>query len=197
MARPFQFDKSDVLNKAMILFWEKGYFNTSFHDIVDRLELSRSSIYNSFSDKRVLFIESLRFYISKESQSLITSLNALPSTPESIKNILRLIVANNFSGAHPKGCLVVNTAIEFSNHDKEIQKIIEDNVRDVIFGFTDFIKSGQDLGDINPLIEAHDLAISLFHQITSLRVMATVISDESFFESTINTFIQVFITPKN
>jgi TetR/AcrR family transcriptional regulator, transcriptional repressor for nem operon len=71
MARPFEFDKDVVLDKAMLLFWDRGYFDTSFQDIVQHLELNRSSIYNSFTDKRTLFIESLKHYINKESISLI------------------------------------------------------------------------------------------------------------------------------
>lgn len=192
MARPFQFDKDNVLNKAMLLFWENGYSNTSFENIIERLELSRSSIYNSFGDKRTLFIESLKFYINNESKSLISSLNKLPPTCESIRIILQEIVYANLYGKHPKGCLVVNTAIEFANHDKEIRQIIENNAKEVVSAFSYFIMEGQKNGSINNLINAEALAISLFHQITALRVTGKILSDKSFFETTIDTFTQLF-----
>lgn len=196
MARPFQFDKAEILEKAMLLFWENGYMNTSFQDIVDRLELSRSSIYNSFSDKRILFIESLKVYINKESKLLMDSLKALPPTPESIKNILHQIVAANLSNSCPKGCLVVNSAIEFSNHDQEIKRIIKKNIKDVVSAFTQFIDLGQEQGNINPNLKAEELANVLFHQITALRVTGKIVTDKSFFDASINSFIKLFTTQK-
>jgi TetR/AcrR family transcriptional repressor of nem operon len=193
MARPFEFDKDVVLEKSMFLFWDKGYSNTSFQEIVDHMELSRSSIYNSFTDKRILFIESLKYYINKESKSLIENLSILPPNIDSIKKILDNVVFTNLSTKHPKGCLVVNTSIEFANHDKEIRQIIENNVREVVLAFTGFIISGQKQGNFNTKIKADALATALFHQITALRVTGKIFTDKSFFDNTINTFIHLFI----
>jgi TetR/AcrR family transcriptional regulator, transcriptional repressor for nem operon len=193
MARPLQFDKDQVLNKAMLLFWERGYFNTSMEDIVERLALSRSSIYNSFPDKRFLFIQSLKHYISKNSNALLLTFSQLPPTPASVKKILQEIVSEHATQQTPKGCLVVNSAIEFANHDKEIKQILENHVADVVKTFEAYITRGQKQGNINPAIKANDLAIALFHQITSLRVTSKVLNDKGFFESSINSFIQLLI----
>lgn len=192
MARPFQFDKEAALNNAMLLFWENGYCNTSYDQIVDRLGLSRSSIYNSFSDKKNLFIESLKFYIQKESKSLVSALNDLPPNQESIKTILQQIVYSSISQKHPKGCMVVNTAIEFAHHDKVIRQIVEANAKEVISAFTDFIEAGQLQSSINNHLQAEALAVALFHQITALRVTGKIMRDKSFFETAINTFSQLF-----
>ncbi|MBK7854604.1 MAG: TetR/AcrR family transcriptional regulator [Bacteroidetes bacterium] len=192
MARPFEFDKDLVLDKAMLLFWNKGYFDTSFQDIVQHLELNRSSIYNSFTDKRTLFIESRKNYINKESISMMESLSKLPPEKNSIKKILEQVVSANFTNKNPKGCLVVNTAIEIANHDTYIKDIIANNAQEVIAAFTDFIKEGQKQGNFNTKIKADALAIALFHQITALRVTGKIITNKSFFSNTINTFIQLF-----
>jgi TetR/AcrR family transcriptional regulator, transcriptional repressor for nem operon len=192
MARPFEFDRDVVLERAMLLFWDKGYFNTSFQYIVQHLGLNRSSIYNSFTSKRTLFVESLKFYINKESKSLIASLSRLPPEKNSIKKILEQVVSANFSNKNPKGCLVVNTSIEIANHDVEIRQVIENNVSEVISAFTDFIKKGQKKGNFTTNIEADSLATALFHQITALRVTGKVMTDKTLFNNTINTFIQIF-----
>jgi TetR/AcrR family transcriptional regulator, transcriptional repressor for nem operon len=196
MARPFEFDKDEILERAMLLFWRKGYFHTSFQDIVEHLQLSRSSIYNSFSDKRLLYIESLKYYINKESRALTNSVSKLPPNPNSIKKILQQIAYGNSSNENPKGCLVVNSCIELANHDEEIKQIIEGNMKEVIGAFTDFIKEGQKQGNINYEIKAEELASSLFHQITALRVIGKVIKDKAHFNKTIDAFINLFIKPK-
>jgi len=59
MARTKDFDEDKVLQKAMNLFWHKGYNGTSMQDLVDGLGISRSSMYDTFGDKHTLFIRAL------------------------------------------------------------------------------------------------------------------------------------------
>ncbi len=64
MSRPKEFKKSDVLLKAMKIFWDKGYEGTSISDLTEKMNISRSSLYETFGDKHELFIEALEFYLS-------------------------------------------------------------------------------------------------------------------------------------
>ena len=52
MARPIQFDREDVLNKALGLFWSDGYEASSISRLLSVMGLNRGSLYSSFSDKR-------------------------------------------------------------------------------------------------------------------------------------------------
>lgn len=193
MARPSEFDRTEVLDKAMELFWSKGYFNTSAQDITEHMGLSRSSIYNTFTDKRTLFIEALKHYINKESKGLTHALSQLPPDTKSLEQILEMIVSNNFLPKKPKGCLVVNSAIEFANHDDEIKQIITENINQVVAAFETFIKAGQEQGNFNKSIPAQELAIMIFHQVTALRVTGKIITDRGFFKKHIETILQLFV----
>jgi TetR/AcrR family transcriptional regulator, transcriptional repressor for nem operon len=193
MARPSEFDRTEVLDKAMELFWTQGYFNTSAQDIVEHMGLSRSSIYNTFTDKRTLFIEALKHYINKESKGLTHALNLLPPDKKSLQQILEMIVSNNFLPEKPKGCLVVNSAIEFANHDDEVKQIITENINQVVAAFERFIKAGQEQGNFNKSIPAQELAIMIFHQVTALRVTGKIITDRGFFKKHIETILQLFV----
>ena len=62
MARPTDFDRNTVIQKAQEVFWTKGYNGTSMQDLVDATQLNRSSIYNSFGSKHDLFQETLKDY---------------------------------------------------------------------------------------------------------------------------------------
>ena len=62
MARKIEFDRDEALKKSMILFWEKGYENTSMQDLVTTLEINRFSIYNTYGDKKALFHQALEYY---------------------------------------------------------------------------------------------------------------------------------------
>ena len=62
MARSPGFDRTKVLEAAMILFWARGYTATSLPDLLDTMGIARSSFYASFRSKRELFIECLELF---------------------------------------------------------------------------------------------------------------------------------------
>jgi len=62
IGRSKEFDKVDVLHKAMLVFWEKGYETTSIPDLLEAMKISRSSLYETFVDKETLYVEALRHY---------------------------------------------------------------------------------------------------------------------------------------
>ncbi|HRV92857.1 MAG TPA: helix-turn-helix domain-containing protein, partial [Anaerolineae bacterium] len=56
MARPREFDENEVLDKAMDLFWQKGYEATSIQELLTAMGISRGSLYDAFGDKHALFL---------------------------------------------------------------------------------------------------------------------------------------------
>src|ERR1700679_3722681 len=62
MGRPREFDIDAALEKAMRLFWAKGYEGTSVADLTETLGVSRPSLYAAFGDKEALFRAALERY---------------------------------------------------------------------------------------------------------------------------------------
>ena len=62
--RPREFDEEQALEKAMLLFWKKGYRNTSLTNLTDAMGMNRPSMYSVFGDKSSLFQAALQRYIS-------------------------------------------------------------------------------------------------------------------------------------
>ncbi len=65
MARPREFDEEDVLDKAMTLFWERGYAGTSLGEIEAATRLGRASLYAAFGDKEGLFVKVLERFAAR------------------------------------------------------------------------------------------------------------------------------------
>ncbi|MEA2965178.1 MAG: TetR/AcrR family transcriptional regulator, transcriptional repressor for nem operon, partial [Alphaproteobacteria bacterium] len=59
MARPREFDRDEALERAMSVFWSKGFAATSTSDLVEAMQIGRQSMYDSFGDKRALYLEAL------------------------------------------------------------------------------------------------------------------------------------------
>ena len=62
MARPRTFDETEVLDRAVQLFWTHGYDGTSIADLEAATGLGRQSLYNTFGGKRELFVRALKHY---------------------------------------------------------------------------------------------------------------------------------------
>lgn len=170
MARTKNFNQEEVLDKAVKLFWEKGYNATSANDLVKELGLSRSSLYDTYGDKRTLFVNSLQRYRTQIVGKMIDLINNSTNIKETIEDIFVLIIEQDISSKIPKGCLMVNSAIELSSTDSEIAKIVEQNQKDIEKSFEIAILKGQEDGTIVSKQSAKSLAKFFYNSITGLRV---------------------------
>ena len=170
MARTREFDETEVLDKAVDLFWLKGYNATSANDLVKGLGLSRSSIYATFTDKRTLFIKSLDRYRKRNVKQILSMVQQSDDILKTIAEIFKLIVSQDITAKIPKGCLMVNTGVEMAPHDNEIAKIIHENGQDIENTFKVAIEKGQALGQIPRSYDAEALARFIHNNIVGLRV---------------------------
>lgn len=119
MARPLEFDRTHVLNRALVLFWRKGYQATSLADLLEAMGIGRSSFYAAFTDKRHLFIECLDLFASRTQEVLLRSRAERPPI-----EALQQFFERSVTGAHGAGttrghwgCLLVNTVLEMAGVD--------------------------------------------------------------------------------
>ena len=108
MPRVKNYNREEMLDKAMELFWEKGYAATSMQSLVDHLGINRFSIYDSFGDKHSLFLAALDRYREIVAESLRTKLNDDTKGIEAIKDYFRAMAADLSTPSGRMGCLVQN-----------------------------------------------------------------------------------------
>ena len=106
MARNKDYDRNDVLEKAVAVFWEKGYKACSMADIVNATGLNTASMYKEFGDKDGLFEEALVHY---RQHILSPRLDALKGDPtlHGIQNFLQSVIKGASSKGY-RGCLMMN-----------------------------------------------------------------------------------------
>ena len=172
MARVKEFDEDAVLDKAVALFWSKGYNGTSAQDLVDHLEISRSSLYGTYGDKRTLFLKSLQRYREKMSGSFIKMIEESDDAEETITAIFKSLLAESRDDSIPKGCFMVNSTVELASFDEEIADLIRENEKSVVEALCHAIQKGKDAGQFGNPNSAQSLARFLFNSITGLRVAA-------------------------
>lgn len=170
MSRQKEFDPQQTIQKAMMLFWEKGYTATSVDDLVTHLTLNRSSLYHTFGDKHELFMLALQNY----SHRIIEGVAHLLETAPSIKEAFGLICTQTIENQAPMsqwGCLIVNSITELLPHDEKVAILAEEYAH----AFQELLRTKleQDRGAkrLTTLISSADLAFYLFNMLQGLKVM--------------------------
>ncbi len=191
MARTKDFDEKEVLNKAICLFWHKGYNGTSMQDLVDGLGISRSSLYDTYGDKHTLYLKALESYEQAAGSELNHIIGEGRSAKETLKQLMRWIVNNLINDKDHKGCFMVNAKIETASTDEEVYNIICRSEQQVKDAFYKTIKKGQDNGEITNKQDAHTLAHFMVNTVNGMRVTAKSVTDIQFFDDIISTTLKV------
>lgn len=172
MARTKEFDVDKALEKAIEIFWYKGYNGTSAQDLVTYLGLSRSSLYDTFGDKQKLFAQSLRLYQEGSRNQIVQLFENSDNIRETLHDIFKQAVVESLDDSITKGCFMVNASIELAIHDPEIANIVKKNSQSMEELFSTVIQKGQDLGQISKKIDARVIARFVLNTYSGIRVLA-------------------------
>jgi TetR/AcrR family transcriptional repressor of nem operon len=169
-----QFDHDAVVDRAMILFWQKGYGGTSIDDLEKATRLHRGSLYNAFRDKQGLFVAALKRYESTVGQERIRHLsNADPF--RAIEGFLLTLVAQMSEPSRPRGCLHTNTSLELPNAPDEVMRIIAERTAGIESAIYLVLRRAQNEGVLDRAADARALArfylgvakgISVLHKVS-------------------------------
>lgn len=189
MARSKAFDEKEVLKKAMVLFWEQGYEKTSMQDLVDHMGIHRRSIYDTFGDKRSLFLSSLAYYeelVASEMKKIID--RELPAK-QGVRAVFEF--ALNAAEHYPVGCLAVNTAVELSLFDQEIAQLSTKMFKETESLFYRLIEHGQAQGELSSRLDAESLSRFLHNNLLGIRVLIKTDYTRKELESIIDVALSV------
>jgi len=127
--RPRSFDRDTALQKAMDLFWEKGYASTSLADLTAAMGINAPSLYSAFGSKEQLFRDAVALYGSREGGCTQAELLSAPTVRAGIENMLLAAVRAGTQPGRPKGCLIVLGAPTGTDEHAPVQKMLCDSRR--------------------------------------------------------------------
>lgn len=169
MARNKAFDEKEVLRKAMKLFWEQGYEKTSMQELVDYMGIHRRSIYDTFGDKRSLFLSSLTYYEELVTNEIKKVANSNLPIKQSVRKVFEF--ALNAAENYPPGCLAVNTAVELSLLDKEIAQRSTEMFNNTEKLFSHLVIRGQEKGELSKEFDVNAVSRFLHNNLLGIRVL--------------------------
>ncbi|MBV2129005.1 TetR/AcrR family transcriptional regulator [Arsukibacterium indicum] len=113
MGRPRAFDVDTALEKALDVFWRKGYDGTSLSDLTEAMGINKPSLYAAFGNKEQLFLKAIELYESRPCAFFLQALEK-PTAYQVAEHMLYGAAMNMADQAHPQGCVVVQGALSCS-----------------------------------------------------------------------------------
>jgi TetR/AcrR family transcriptional repressor of nem operon len=185
MARARNFIENEVLDKAVDIFRRKGFKSTTPEELVTHLGISRSSLYNTYGDKRSLFIRSLERYQEQTSNALNDLAESNKDALTAIRYIFEFTVDNCLADAMPKGCFLVNSIVEFGSEDAETLAIVKDSMDTNRSTLLRLVKRGQKEGTISDIAKPAALADYLVNCLSGISVSTKAGADRKACEAII------------
>ena len=168
--RPRGFDEREVIERAMEAFWLKGYEGIGLSELLEHMGISRQSLYNTFGNKRELFIRTLEHYRDTQLSQALALLERDDSRVENVKAVIRFFEGLALD-ASCRGCLVANTLVELGPHDEEIAALLQETL-DLLNGSIEAaLREAQERGEISATKSPGELARALTNAVIGLAVM--------------------------
>lgn len=169
--RPREFDRDAALDRAMRLFWRKGFGDTSLDDLLAAMRIGRSSFYAAFKSKEAVFREALGRYCAVTAAEFGGRLLQARTARAFIESMLEIPVREARERC-ANGCLVMNSAAELGQRHAVLRRDVRDSLSIFERLFQQAVLRGQNEGSISAAADARALATYLAASLGGLRTMA-------------------------
>jgi TetR/AcrR family transcriptional regulator, transcriptional repressor for nem operon len=191
MARPFEFDPDVAIDRAMEVFWQKGYAGTTPQDLLDAAGIGKGSFYNHFKSKHNLFELCLHRYKKSQADALVQFLKLPGSSRQRLQAALEQLIRFDLEGPVRKGCMAVNATAEVSTSDESAARIVRDMFDRTEAAFVQLVREGQAAGEFRTDIDAPTLASLLFTTVLGLRIAGLIADKPERLQRTIDAMVRV------
>lgn len=170
MARPREFEEQVVLQRAMELFWERGYEATSVSDLTVRLGLGKASLYNAFGSKHQLYLRAVEHYV-RGRDKVIVEILARPGSPlDAVRSVISRY-AKEIEESGALGCLVVTAAVERMPKDEEVARWVQASWQTLRVALTSALLRARAQGEVAADVDPHAVARFLLVMLQGMRVI--------------------------
>jgi TetR/AcrR family transcriptional repressor of nem operon len=179
MPRTKEFDRDQVLDLATEVFWKRGYEATSINDLVNELGIGRQSLYDTFGDKRALYLAALDRYREKHGCSVVAGLEeSVVPLRKAVRELL-LRVVDWLLSPEGKTCMLVGAAVERCPDDCEVADRFGANVAHMARVLERRLVRAQEDGEIARHLDPAALARYFVSTVNGLQVTSKVVRDRA------------------
>ncbi|WP_221392155.1 TetR/AcrR family transcriptional regulator [Dyadobacter sp. NIV53] len=164
MARNVEFNEETAIQKAMEVFWKKGYNGASMRDLTDAMQINPSSLYNTIGDKRQLFVKCIQNYTESRMEEAKVHSAKIKSPLKAITSFVNDSV--NAILYSSNSCLAIKTTFELAATDKDVQGILRKDSDFTHEFLLSLVKSAVKQNEIDPDTDAEMITDYIINSFT-------------------------------
>ena len=191
MPRPKEFNPDDAIEKAMQVFWHKGYEATSMEDLLEAMDLNRGSLYDTFGDKRHLFLKVIDRYCTTFASSKFSLLDQPGPALPTLRRFISGMIEGGLADPQRRGCLIANTVMELSPHEKEIAGMVSQALKMVEDTFFNILARAKQQGELKNDKDPRALARFLTTMMQGTIVMIKAGASADVVKQTVETALSI------
>jgi TetR/AcrR family transcriptional regulator, transcriptional repressor for nem operon len=173
------FNEELALTSAKDVFWQKGFSATSMQDLVDAMQISRQSLYDTYGNKEELFLKCLNQYQQNAACAASSFLTYKVSLKETLANFFFYYIDDIVSDKTHKGCFMLNTLVELVPENKDAKKVIFKNYDELESAFMKLFLDAKNHSDLHSTFTAEELATHFITSLHGLRLVGKVKKDKA------------------
>ena len=155
-----QFDPDHALHQAMNVFWTKGYADSGLQELLGAMGISRKSLYDTFGNKRQLYLRALERYTENFVGRTVQILDANGSPLNNIRRALEQFAVTR-GKAISKGCFIGVGMAQSVADDQEMASVLRDHLLKIEDAFARTLERALEAGELGSGISPRDLARTL------------------------------------
>jgi TetR/AcrR family transcriptional repressor of nem operon len=190
MARPRNFEPDAAIDRALDVFWSKGYEATSLDDLCAATGLSRSSFYATFGSKKNMLLQTVTRYSEQRTPHLTAVLAQDMSVRDAFARLARLFIDQIVSGSGRRGCFLGNCAAELPRNERAALAKVREGLAATEAAFHNALVRGQARGELPPDSDTAALARYLTAAFQGLRLVGKVNPDRQALTDIADTILQ-------
>ena len=193
MARHKEFDRDEALQKAMEVFWSRGYEAASIQDLVKHMGINRQSLYDTFGDKHALYLQALDRYREVESRKLLDLLEGGGSVKRALRRLFAGVIEGSLCAGERRGCFMGNATSELAGRCKETAVRARSNMAAIEAAFYRALLRGKKEGELKGVRDPRAVARFLSSSLQGLVLMAKAAPDRKTLEDVVKVTLSVVV----
>jgi TetR/AcrR family transcriptional regulator, transcriptional repressor for nem operon len=191
--RPRSFDVDAAVERAMGVFWSRGYHATALPDLLRATKLSRGSLYAAFGDKHSLFLCALDRYIADALTRMDSELAPRKDAVDGLRDLLAGYAERTSGADGRRGCLLVATAMELAGQDADVGRRVASFFKAMEAKVTDALSHAKAAGKLADGVEPANAARILVCFVEGLRVVGKTSPTRITSQATVDALLDRFL----
>jgi len=172
MSRTALYNRHDALERALQLFWQKGFHATSLKDIEQALDMRPGSIYAAFGNKEGLFQESLEYYARLGLTEIERVLSHHDTPLLGLAAYVRQLGGIRDKALPSRACMLVKSLLELGAREQTALTKVEMLLSGMETRFIECFREAQNVGEMDRQFDPVRLGRRLQAEVMGLRAFA-------------------------